>query len=168
MLLRGGFKMRKMCYPKYSYIIFYCLSLVSIVFGVLPFFIGTNENIWIRLIWSGSMWLSFLTSLLGGLFYTQTYEIVENRIIVRNPFGKVTEIDLNCAIYEIKNLDTYFSWAVSISKKWICIYENKQFFEIFNRVCLNKKNKKRIQIIFSDYLLRELKNRNLKDISVFL
>lgn len=157
--------MKKMCYPKYSYIIFYCLSLVSIVFAVLPFFIATDEIIWFRLIWSCSMCLLSLALLLGGLSFTQIYNIVENKIIVSNPFGKVAEIDLNYAVYEIKNLDTYFSWVVSVPIKWICIYENKQLFERFNMGCSNKKNKKRLQIIFSDYLLSELKNRNLKDIS---
>ena len=92
---------------------------------------------------------------------TRIYEIIDENIILSNSFGIMTKIDLNKAIYEIKELDTYFSWAISIPKKWICIYEKEKKYMKFKSGCSNKKNDFKMQIIYSEELLSKLKKRNV-------
>ena len=99
--------------------------------------------------------------LVGFLSYYQFYYFVENKIVVNNLFGKIIEIELSNAKYEVVELETYFSWITSIPRKWICIYDNNHFYEKFTVGCSNKKNKHRVQIIFSNELELELKNRNV-------
>ena len=74
------------------------------------------------------------------------------------------EIDLNDAVYEVLDLPYYSSWTSYIYLKWICIYEKdhiKQFKQGFD----NKKNKHRIQIVYSSDILQELESRKVKSLS---
>lgn len=76
----------------------------------------------------------------------------------------MVEIDLKEAVYDVVELDTYFSWVVSMPKKWICIYNKNGDCERFKKGFSNKKNIQRIQIIYSKQALSELKRRNISSV----
>lgn len=153
--------MKKQCYPKYSYMIFFILAFLTMLLSILPLLIKTNDDVIYKLIWSVSMLILSILLFIGGLYYRQFYEIIDENIILSNSFGIMTKIDLNKAIYEIKELDTYFSWAISIPKKWICIYEKEKKYMKFKSGCSNKKNDFKMQIIYSEELLSKLKKMNV-------
>lgn len=97
----------------------------------------------------------------------QYYEIIGNNIILRNGLGKMVEIDLNNAIYEVKNLITLS--AHDFDKKnliWICIYD-KDHLKKFEYGFTNKKNEHRMQMIYSVDLVEELESRKIKSLSKF-
>lgn len=159
--------MKKKCYPKYSYMLYLFLSIICIVLSILPLFIKTNEEYIYIILWGGSMILFAFLFFIGFLFNMQYYRIIDNKIVIYNTFGKINEIDLCNAVYEVAELNTYFSWVISISKKWICIYKKRRFYDKFKSGCSNKKNKEGIQIIYSDDLMLELRNRNVEQLSLF-
>lgn len=157
--------MKKKCYPKYSYMLYLLLSILLVIMSILPLFFNTNERALYIILWSGLMIMLALLCLIGFFFNLQYYKLIDNNIIIFNIFGEINKIDLSNAVYEVKDLDSYFSWAISISKKWICIYEKKQFYNKFSYGCSNKKNNGRIQIIFTNELLDELKKRNVSQLN---
>ena len=85
---------------------------------------------------------------IGGLYYRQFYEIIDGNIILSNSFGIMTKIDLSKAVYEIKEFGTYFSWAISIPKKWICIYDKEKQYTKFKSGCSNKKRLQNANYLF--------------------
>ena len=156
--------MKLKCYPRYSYALYYCLSIVCVLLSVLPLFINRNEDIIYKLLWSGIMALFAIVFFLVGLSFCQTCLVKGNLIILKNSFGKMVEIDLKEAVYDVVELDTYFSWVVSMPKKWICIYNKNGDCERFKKGFSNKKNIQRIQIIYSKQALSELKRRNISSV----
>ena len=108
--------MKGRCYPKYSYIIFYVLSIVLLIFALAPIFIGRNDNIYIRIGWSVFMFSSSIICFFGALMQMQTFELKDNVITIRTAFGVLLEMDLKNATIEIVELDTYFSWVTIIQK----------------------------------------------------
>ena len=159
--------MQNECYPKSNYIIPICFSIVFSVMAIISFFVQTNDSLLIRFIFSGLMHFSSITMLIGGLYNMQYYEIIGNNIILRNGLGKMVEIDLNNAIYEVKNLITLS--AHDFDKKnliWICIYD-KDHLKKFEYGFTNKKNEHRMQMIYSVDLVEELESRKIKSLSKF-
>lgn len=123
--------------------------------------ITINDTLLLKLISCGFVILCSIIFLVAALYYRQYYQIIGNKIILSNSFGKMEEIDLNDAVYEVLDLPSYSSWTSYIYLKWICIYEKdhiKQFKQGFD----NKKNKHRIQIVYSSDILQELESRKVK------
>ena len=142
--------MKKRCYPKYSYISFFVLATVLLLFSIGPLVIKTDEAMGIKILFSSVMAFFSLMMTLAGILYLQYFYIENNIIYVKSGFGIITKLDLNNAKAYIEILPTYFSWVTSIDEKWICIYDNSlNILSKFKSGCSNKKNKKRIQIMFS-------------------
>ena len=91
-----------------------------------------------------------LIMLLGGMLYLQYFYIENNILYVKSIFGIITKLELSNAKAYIEVLPTYYSWVSSIDVKWICLYDNNlNILSKFKSGCSNKKNKKRIQIVFN-------------------
>ena len=143
--------MKKRCYPKYSYIIFFALSIIMLLFAMGPLVIKTEESLEIKILFSSVMLLFSLLMLIGGICYLQYFIIENNTIYVKSLFGIIIKLDLNNVKAYVEILPTYFSWITNIDVKWICIYDNHlNILSKFKCGCSNKKNKKRIQIVFNE------------------
>ncbi|MGN1295968.1 MAG: hypothetical protein ACI4U5_06115 [Bacilli bacterium] len=157
--------MKGRCYPRYCYVIYYILSVFLLVFAIAPIFIRTNDSKYIIILWSVSMLIGSLICNIGALLNMQTYEIKDNEIIIRTVFGILTKLDLRQTVYEIVELDTYFSWATSVRKKWICLYENNgNKVDKFKYGCSNKRNDYKVQIIYSEDIIQKLKAINVEHV----
>lgn len=143
--------MKKRCYPKYSYIIFFILAFLMLLFSMGPSIIKTEEGLEIKILFSSIMIFFSLMMTVGGILHLQYFYIEDNILYVKTLFGTITKLDLNNARAYIELLPTYFSWITSIDVKWICIYDNNlNILSKFKSGCSNKKNKKRIQIVFNE------------------
>ncbi len=143
--------MKKRCYPKYSYIISFILAFLMLLFSVGPLIIKTEEGLEIKILFSSIMIFFSLMMTVGGILYLQYFYIENNILYVKTLFGIITKLDLNNARAYIELLPTYFSWITSIDVKWICIYDNNlNILSKFKSGCSNKRNKKRIQIVFNE------------------
>ena len=156
--------MKKICYPKYSYIIYFILSIVLMLFSTFPLFVNTGEKMIYKLVWIITMIIMSFLLLIAGLLNYQTYTIISKKIIVRNAFRVIIELDLDKIVYEVVELNTYFSWIISIPKKWICIYKKSEKLVRFTSGCSNKKGKQRLQIIYSDISIKELTKNNVEQL----
>ncbi len=135
-------------YPKYSYIIFLIISLILLILSTCPLFLWTDTKLIIKLLWSSIMIIFSLISFLCFLYFKQILIITKNSLILRNIFGQINEISFDKYYYEIRELPTFFSWSVSIKKKWICIYEDSSIPK-FTYGCSNSKKYNRIQVILN-------------------
>ena len=145
--------MKTRCYPKYSYIAFIVLSIIMFVFSIAPLIIKADEDIIAKTSWSLIMAIMGVIFIIASIQYMQYYYVDGNYIVVKAAFGTIMKLDaLNIQI-SIETLPTYFSWIVSIDKKWICIYDkilqNENLFK-FQSGCSNNKKLKRIQIIYNE------------------
>ncbi|MGI6770840.1 MAG: hypothetical protein ACOX5Y_00220 [Acholeplasmataceae bacterium] len=150
------------CYPKYTYLVFYIISTILLIFSAGPIFIKTNEGLFIKILWSSSMIVLAIIMILGALIYMQTYEIDGDKITIQHIFGKIEEIKIEDVFAEIVYLDTYFSWTTSIPKKWICLYDKNQYIKKFKFGCSNKKNSHRIQIYYTENNYNKLRKTKIE------
>lgn len=152
----------KKCYPKDKYAVLFIYSIVFFIAAMMPIFIKIDESISIIIIWVFiSGFISVLAGMLG-LYNFQFYKLIGDVLILRNAFGKMEKIDLNKAVYEVKDLNTKIFLIGVVKKKWICIYEKNENTEKFERGCSNRKGMHRIQIIYSEKFLLELEKRNVR------
>lgn len=122
-----------------------------LLFSVGPLIIKTEEGLKIKILFSSIMIFFSLMMTVGGILYLQYFYIENNILYVKTLFGTITKLDLNNARAYIELLPTYFSWITSIDVKWICIYDNNlNILSKFKSGCSNKRNKKRIQIVFNE------------------
>lgn len=143
--------MKKRCYPKYSYIIFFVLAVIMLLFSMGPLIIKTEEGLGIKILFSVVMLFFSLMMTFGGMLYLQYFHIEKNILYVKTIFGTITKLDLENANAYIEKLPTYFSWVTSMEIKWICIYDNKlNILSKYKSGCSNRKNEKRIQIVFNE------------------
>lgn len=155
--------MKKRCYPKYSYYIFFALSLVMIIFSFFPLLFFTDDELVYKIVWSIMTSIGGLTMLIAAIINMQYY-IIKDGVIMVICFGFIiNKLKLNNCKFEVEVLPTYFSWITSIKEKWICIYANdEKNLKHFKIGCCNKRKEKRIQIVcnnknkesFKDYLLK--------------
>ena len=145
--------MKTRCYPKYSYITFIVLSIIMFVFSIAPLIIKTNEDMIVKASWSLIMLIMSMIFMISSIQYMQYYYIDGNYIVVKSAFGTIMKLNASNIQISIETLPTYFSWIVSIDKKWICIYDkslqNEYLFK-FQSGCSNNKKLKRIQIIYNE------------------
>ena len=151
--------MRKRCYPKYSYIIGFIVSFLMLLFSVFPIFIQTNDTLKLRIVCSLTLLFFSLISLAVTFWQLQYYEIHDNTIVVKCLWGTIISINIDETTMAVETLPTYFSWAITINKQWICLYSKTS--SKFTSGCSNNKKHKRIQIIYSDETYRIL-NKLLK------
>ena len=129
---------------------------------VMLIYIEVKEKTWDVIIWIFiSSFLAILTTF-KGLYYFQSYQLVGDNLILKNAFGKMVEINLNNAVYEVKELDSQFFLVGVVKNKWICIYEKNESIKRFEKGCSNQKNKSRIQIIYSEEFIHELEKRKVE------
>lgn len=142
-------KMKKKCYPKYAYYIYYLLSSVIFLFSIGPWIINTNDLLSIKISCSITMLVFSLLLFFSALWNGQFYTIDKGFIVCKNCFCVIQKISIEDAICIIQELPTYFNWMTSTSKKWICIYCKNSNFR-FETGCSNSRKKKGIQIIYTD------------------
>ena len=75
--------MKKRCYPKYSYIIFFILAFVMLLFSIGPLIIKTEDGLGIKILFSSIMIFFSLMMTVGGILYLQ-YFYIENNILYVN------------------------------------------------------------------------------------
>lgn len=145
--------MKNRCYPKYSYLLSAVLACITIVFSIVPIFINTNEEIIWKIIWSSAMIFMSGAFIIGSIIDLQWFVIEGEYIIVKTVFGTFNKLLIENLTASLETLDTYHSWVLSIPVKWICIYDDKdtiKFQKRFRSGCSNKRNQKRIQIVFTE------------------
>lgn len=142
--------MKKRCYPWYSYAIYLILTIIFFVFSIGPMIIETNEELFIKILFSSIM-IIFGCTMFGGYLWTkQHYHIRDNKVSISNIFGIIKVLDLDQCDIEIVDLPTYFSWVLNTNKKWICIYSNMGYVPKFQNGLNNSKKYERIQIVYSE------------------
>ena len=120
------------------------LFLVSLI-------IKTEEGLEIEILFNSMMIFFSLMMTVGGILNLQYFYIENNILYVKSLFGTITKLDLNNARAYIELLPTFYSWVTTTYMKWICIYDNNlNILSKFKWGCSNKKNKKRIQIVFNE------------------
>jgi hypothetical protein len=97
-----------------------------------------------------------ILSAFGSILYMQYFEIKDGQISVKSLFGLIIKLNLNDCSASIEILPTYFSWVMSINKKWICIYSTDEYIK-FQSGCSNSKKHRRIQIFYSEKNYEKIK-----------
>lgn len=142
--------MKKRCYPGYSYGIYLFLTILFFVFSIGPMIIETDEDLFVKILFSSIM-IIFGCMMFGAYLWTkQYYHIRDNKVSISNVSGIIKVLDLDQCNIEVVDLPTYFSWALNINKKWICIYSNIVYVPKFRNGISNSKKYERIQIIYSE------------------
>lgn len=108
-----------------------------------------------------------LTSMLGivgfpTLWYAgylrQHLIITSEKVILKNMYKTMVVLNANeITRVETKELPTYYSWATTIYKKYICIYSIHNNDE-FVRGSSNKSGVKKIQLLYNKDILLIIKN----------
>ncbi len=133
------------CYPKYSYILGFVLAGILLIFALGPIFIETDDELYIKIIWSTAMFFFAITMCFCALWYKQYYVIENDKIIVKSVFGMIVSLELSKCFLIIQRLRTdRYSF-----NEWLCVYENGNV-PLFTRGYSNKSKYKRIQIIDSE------------------
>ncbi len=138
------------CYPKYSYIVFFALAIVLLILSLIPVIIKTNEELYIILIYSLSIFALSVFSFISAFIYMQYYEIKDGRITIKSIFGTIISLELSNCFLTIQKLPTFFSRSSAIHKLWLCVYLKNSNTPFFTTGCNNKKKFKRIQIIYTE------------------
>lgn len=145
--------MKNRCYTKYSYIIWFVLAVIMLIFSLGPLFIRTNDSNIFRMIFSISMFLFCTVACTTGIHYMQFFYFEDGYLIVKSAFGVINKLDINKSVAYIEVLPTYSSWFISIDEEWICIYDKSISNNIrhkFKSGCANKKKHQKVQIVYSD------------------
>lgn len=145
--------MKNRCYPKYSYIVFIILAMIMFMFSIAPLFIETTEGIIIKITWSVLMFLLGIVFIIAAIQHMQYYYFDNNHVIVKSLFGTIVKLNIEKVQVYIEILPTYFSWVMSVERKWICIYDESiigNFLYRFKSGCSNRRKYKRIQIVFNE------------------
>lgn len=138
------------CYPKYSYIVSFALAIVLFIFSLGPMFIKTNDEFYIKIIWSLSMGAFSASSFISALIFMQYYVFKEGRIIIKSIFGTIISLEISNCYLMIQSLPTFSSWTGVIYKQWLCVYLKNSNTPLFKKGFNNKNKYKRIQIIYSE------------------
>lgn len=136
------------CYPKYSYIVSFIIATILLVFALGPIFIKTDDELYIKLIWSIFMFIFSLVIFINGLILMQYYVIEDGKITVKTIFGTIISLNMSECSLMIQNLPTYSGNRVTY-KKWLCIYLRNNNVPLFKKGCCNNRKFNRIQIIYS-------------------
>lgn len=145
--------MKIRCYPKYSYGLFFCLSIVMLAFSIAPLIIKTDDGIIVKIFWGLFMAIMSVISMIGAVYQMQYFYIYDNYIVLKSAFGTIMKLDALNIHISIESLPTYFHGGYASHKKWICIYDNSLRYDTSSKFlsgCSNNKKVKRIQIIYSE------------------
>ena len=145
--------MKNRCYPKCFYVLYIILSAILFLFAAAPLFIKTDDELLMWIIWSTSMTIFGIITLIGAIYYMQYYYFEDDNIIVKSLFGIVVKLDVNKVNVYIEMLPTYLGARNPIDVHWICIYDESisdNFSYKFKSGGSNKRKYKRIQIIYTD------------------
>ena len=144
--------MKKRCYPKYSYLFFMVFSVIFFICSIAPLFIETNDVIIVKVFWSFTMAVLCLICIMASIHNLQYFYVEGDHIVVKSAFGTIMKMNFNNVMVNVESLPTYYSWSLSVDKKWICIYDKNSLNEglsKFKSGCSNNKRYNRIQIIYS-------------------
>ena len=145
--------MKKRCYTQYSYVIWFILAGIMLVFLFGPLLIWTDEAIASKIAWCIIMLLFCVVFCISGIHHMQFFYFEESCLVVKSAFGIINKLDINNSVAYIEVLPTYSSWAISVDEKWICIYDKSIANSIrhkFKSGCANKKKYQRVQIVYSE------------------
>ena len=147
--------MKNRCYPKYTYIVNFVLSVFCLSLAVASLFI--NESLPIKIICSVGMLSFSVITLIMALRNMQYFYFADGYLTVKWAFGEIVRLEVSNTVARIEKLITYSSRprkaylskeTVSVYDTWICIYDKS----IRNRPerrfisgCSNSKKAKRIQ-----------------------
>ena len=169
--------MKIRCYPKYSYGLFFCLSIVMLAFSIAPLIIKTDDGIIVKIFWGLFMAIMSVISMIGAVYQMQYFYIDDNYIVLKSAFGTIMKLDALNIHISIESLPTYFHGGYASHKKWICIYDNSLRYDTSSKFlsgCSNNKKVKRIQIIYSEKNIKIIRQcirdsrKRLKDSKQFL
>lgn len=153
--------MRKInCYSKYAYCVYLLLLFLIIIIGTIPLVIfkDTDFNIF-KILWICLMIFCAIVSIYGFFHHLQYLLVKNNKLILKNFFTILKEMDIDNCFYEITDLPTYIGRRY-INGKWICIYPRNQDIIKFKVGVSNSKKFNRIQLIYNE--------KNLEFISKYL
>ena len=169
---QGGIKMKKRCYPAYSYISSIVLATVCLVFSSLPLFVETTDSIESKIFFFSFMLCFAILQALATIHHMQYYVLEGDYIVVKTLFRTIVSLNVQNIYLEIETLPTFFSGGTCTShKKWICLYDKDAVYYAsgvalfankfrFKSGCSNSRKKKRLQIIYTD--------ENMKAIEEFI
>lgn len=154
------------CYPTYSYIVSFALAIVLFIFSLGPMFIKTNDELYIKIIWSLSMVTFSVFSFINALILMQYYVFEEGKIIIKSIFGTIISLEISNCFLMIQSLPTFSSWIGVTYMQWLCVYLKNSNIPVFKKGLNNKKKYKRIQIIYSEKnsaILSQFLKSNIKE-----
>ena len=128
------------------------ISAILFIFSIAPLFIETNDVIIVKFFWSFTMAVLGMIFIIISIQYMQYFYIEGDHIVVKSAFGTIMKMNVNNVMVNVESLPTYYSWVLSVDKKWICIYDKDSLNEglsKFKSGCSNHKRYNRIQIIYS-------------------
>ena len=152
--------MKNRCYPKYTYIVNFVLSVFCFSLAVKSLVI--NESLPIKIRWSVGMLGFSVITLIMALRNMQYFYFADGYLTVKWAFGEIVRLEVSNTVARIEKLITYSSRprkaylskeTVSVYDTWICIYDKsiKNRPEcMFHRGCSNSKKAKRIQIVCTE------------------
>lgn len=152
----------KKSYPKEKYCALFIFSILFFFSTMYPVFFRFDEGVSALIGWICFFGGFSVIFFIIGLYHVQFHKIVGDKLILKNVFGKLEEISLNNAVYEIKDMSAKCFAYGEVKKKWICIYEKNENIEKFEKGCSNRKGMHRIQIIYSKEFLSELEKRKVE------
>ena len=143
--------MKMRCYSNYTYYLPLGLCFALLAFAFMPFLFFKNDSITWKIVWSVSMTLFSAIMFFSFLFHKQVIILSSEKIVLKNTFGIMQQLNPKNCLIEINRLPTEYSWATGTTrKKWICIYEKSNEVVRFKSGVANGRKHQRIQAIFND------------------
>ena len=145
------------CYSKIASLICLVIFLISLIVGILPFFLFKAQEAKIFIaVWIIIFAFNILFSAFCFFHYRQYLYVKNGKIILRNTFFKIKELDINDCYYEVSRLLSQYGRGY-MSENWICIYTNKET-KFFKYGFTNSNKYERIQLIYTEENYNYIKN----------
>ena len=141
------------CYSRYASYVYLIILIVSIIVGVLPFVLfKENESGIFKIVWIFIIAFCLSISIFGFFHHRQYLSVEDEKIVLRNSFCKMKELDINNCYYEVCKLPGYYG-RIYLDESWICIYESGETRK-FKHGFSNSKRYLRIQLICNENSLK--------------
>ena len=126
--------------------------MLSAIIGVLPFiFFKEQENVIFKVLWIIIVAFFVCFSIFIIFHYRQYLYVKNSKLILKNSFSKIKELNINDCYYEVTRLQSYFSRKY-IFDNWICIYSLDEMNK-FKCGFSNGKKFKGIQLTYNESTL---------------
>ena len=145
-------------YSKYMSISFLIISLLCFALVVAANSLFPVNFVKEKIILTSMLGIVGLPPLWYAGYLRQYLIITSEKLILKNIYKTMVVLNADeITRIEIKELPTYYSWATTIYKKYICIYsiQNNQDFV---RGSSNKSGVKKIQLFYNEDIFLEIEN----------